>query len=265
MPAAEVLVSTLVLFCRSLRRRSLAADFPLDPSPPSLAITIPSYCDQPFSLPGEFSWSTMANPFPSDWSLTKSKKQDETARPFGIRKLSVKGILSFCSQLLSRHSTNASLPELVRCLSPSEQAQSSAASSVTTPRECIRFPTSRCSPRSRKQRSQQELRNLSESQLGLRLALILPDESRAASTRSRQIVSNRPRVAAQVEEGLEGAIPFLDISAVEEEGLRRRGTRPHTARLDDEMRLQEHRQNAGLNEDGGRAGRYVAPRDLLLR
>ncbi|KAH7048306.1 hypothetical protein B0J12DRAFT_665618 [Macrophomina phaseolina] len=205
----------------------------------------------------------MATPFPSDSSLAGATKQKAIVGPLASRKISFKAFCRKCSQLFSRRSTDASLPALERCAPLTEKAQSSTASSVKTPGE-----TAPSSPRSRRQQSQQELRNLSDSQLGLQLALLLPEEPRAPSSRSTQMMTGCPRITARREEGLEEAIPFLDLDAVwrDDSLLTLRGglgDEPVVGGSDERMRLWERGRDGGLGEVLERAGGYVAPRHLL--
>ncbi|KAB2569816.1 uncharacterized protein LTHEOB_2948 [Lasiodiplodia theobromae] len=191
----------------------------------------------------------MANPFPSDWNLTSPK--EDTAPPakqlpFTIRTFSFRNALNYCaSQILSRFSPDddSSPPALERSsstrdstppstpitpgkytTSPAQSFGGRAVAVVPTPSS-----TTSTSAQSKRQHSQDELRSLSDSQLGLQLAILLPERMcESPMPVSEEEKPSCPpqlhapqgqrhqRMTLRQSEGPPGAIPLLDLDAAQE-------------------------------------------------
>lgn len=194
----------------------------------------------------------MANPFPSDWSLTSPK--EDTAPPakqlpFTIRTFSFRNALNYCaSQILSRFSPDddSSPPALERSsstrdssppstpITPGKYTTSPAQSfggrtGAAVPKSSTTTTSSSTSAQSKRQHSQDELRSLSDSQLGLQLAILLPERMCASpmAVSEEEKPSCPPqlhapqgqrheRMTLRQSEGPPGAIPDLDLDAAQE-------------------------------------------------
>ncbi|OJD36817.1 uncharacterized protein BKCO1_9000166 [Diplodia corticola] len=253
----------------------------------------------------------MSNPFPSDWSLSSPKEQTAPpARPplIPLRNLSLKNAFGYCGQIISRLSADWSLPALDRSSSTRE---SSTPSSPITPADeysdynnnndkasassssSYKFPFP-CSPRAKQQRWRTEMRDLCNSQLGLQLAIVLPECTSAtapSSSASRPSQCCCQRMELRHSEGPGGdAIPVLDLDAVHEEedqsssigggggegggaestqaGPEEEASGDDTVRLNAGAAAVSSNSRSSIRTNGSElakyAGRLVAPRDLLF-
>lgn len=212
----------------------------------------------------------MSNPFPSDSSLASITEQLAQAGTIALRRMSIKNVVSYIFRAHSAESPSSTPDNGSAASSPNRTPLASSGSSVSTLDECpppprkASPPQKAQSPRARRQRLQTELRHLRESHLGLRLALVLPEQLHADPAGSAPPEHGRPLVTPHREWVVDDAIPLLDLGAATEQLSDGAEETPNEVPSDEAVRLRGREWPRSGSALAGFAGRCVAPRDLLF-